>query len=319
MILHKNNNDFQALINVTADYFQIPQVYIEKDYWVTYILKNLSNSEFKNFVVFKGGTSLSKAFRLIDRFSEDIDLQIRRFDGGDSKKKKLFKNIENTITKGLTPFKKDKRNRKSGNIRKTVYSYELQNKDQEFYQASKEIILEVNTMSTPEPYQIQKLTSYIAEYLDKNYDTDSIVEFKLEPFEINVLNKTRTFVEKIFAVLDFTFEEDPFAKLSNGIRHIYDIRKLYDDEEIYLFFNSEAFNNLCNKVVVENDFFGKRKDRKYSDTMLKDINSLEKVKNTYNNEFSKLVFGELPDFEKIKEALSSIIAKILVWEQNYRN
>jgi len=318
MILHTNQPDFQALINLTADYFQIPQVYIEKDYWVTYILKNLSNSPFKNDVVFKGGTSLSKAFHLIDRFSEDIDLQITNFDGGDSKKKKMFKTIESTITKGLTPLKSDIRNKKSGNIRKTVYSYELQNKNQEYYQASKEIILEVNTMSTPEPYQIQNLNSYIAEYLEKNDDRDSITEFELEPFEINVLNKTRTFVEKIFAVLDFTFEEDPIAELSNGIRHIYDIMKLYNDEEVYLFFNSEDFNCLCNKVVVENDFFGKRKDRRYSETMLKDINSLEKVKNTYKNEFSKLVFGELPDFEKIKEALLSIIMQVVIWEQNDR-
>jgi len=319
MILHKNKEDFQALINVTADYFQIPQVYIEKDYWVTYILEKLSNSVFKNFVVFKGGTSLSKAFQLIDRFSEDIDLQVTKFDGGDSKKKTLFKNIERTITEGLTHLKNDIRNKKSGNIRKTVYSYELQNKDHEFYQASKEIILEVNTMSTPEPYQIQKLNSYIAEYLEKKDDTDSISEFELEPFELNVLNKTRTFVEKIFAVLDFTFEEDPIAALSNGIRHIYDIRKLYDDEEINRFFNSEAFNNLCNKVVVENDFFGKRKERRYSETILIDINTLEKIKNTYNKEFSKLVFVGLPEFEKIKEALSIIITKVLVWEQNYRN
>jgi len=318
MILHTNQPDFQALINLTADYFQIPQVYIEKDYWVTYILKNLSNSPFKNDVVFKGGTSLSKAFHLIDRFSEDIDLQITNFDGGDSKKKKMFKTIESTITKGLTPLKSDIRNKKSGNIRKTVYSYELQNKNQEYYQASKEIILEVNTMSTPEPYQIQNLNSYIAEYLEKNDDRDSITEFELEPFEINVLNKTRTFVEKIFAVLDFTFEEDPIAELSNGIRHIYDIMKLYNDEEVYLFFNSEDFNCLCNKVVVENDFFGKRKDRRYSETMLKDINTLEKVKNTYKNEFSKLVFGELPDFEKIKEALLSIIMQVVIWEQNDR-
>ena len=318
MILHTNQPDFQALINLTADYFQIPQVYIEKDYWVTYILKNLSNSPFKNDVVFKGGTSLSKAFHLIDRFSEDIDLQITNFDGGDSKKKKMFKTIESTITKGLTPLKSDIRNKKSGNIRKTVYSYELQNKNQEYYQASKEIILEVNTMSTPEPYQIQNLNSYIAEYLEKNDDRDSITEFELEPFEINVLNKTRTFVEKIFAVLDFTYEEDPIAELSNGIRHIYDIMKLYNDEEVYLFFNSEDFNCLCNKVVVENDFFGKRKDRRYSETMLKDINTLEKVKNTYKNEFSKLVFGELPDFEKIKEALLSIIMQVVIWEQNDR-
>ena len=48
--------------------------FLIKDYWVTEILRNLQNSEFKNAFVFKGGTSLSKAFNLINRFSEDVDL-----------------------------------------------------------------------------------------------------------------------------------------------------------------------------------------------------------------------------------------------------
>jgi predicted nucleotidyltransferase component of viral defense system len=82
MILHKNKEDFQDLVNITAEFFEIPEVYVEKDYWVTYILKNLSSSEYKDNVVFKGGTSLSKAYKLIDRFSEDIDLQITNFVGG---------------------------------------------------------------------------------------------------------------------------------------------------------------------------------------------------------------------------------------------
>jgi len=48
--------------------------FLIKDYWVTEILRNLQNLEFRNAFVFKGGTSLSKAFNLINRFSEDVDL-----------------------------------------------------------------------------------------------------------------------------------------------------------------------------------------------------------------------------------------------------
>ncbi|MBM4076252.1 MAG: nucleotidyl transferase AbiEii/AbiGii toxin family protein, partial [Planctomycetes bacterium] len=48
---------------------------VEKDFWVCWILKKLfSNEELKSRLVFKGGTSLSKVYRLIDRFSEDVDL-----------------------------------------------------------------------------------------------------------------------------------------------------------------------------------------------------------------------------------------------------
>jgi len=51
---------------------------------------------------------------------------------------------------------------------------------------------------------------------------------------------------------------------------------------------------------------------------LSDIRILDKVEKTYNNEFSKLVFGDLPDFAEIKKTLSTVIAKTLEWEQNHK-
>ena len=67
----------------------LPIQAIEKDWWVTMVLKAVFSSKFAEHFVFKGGTSLSKAYHLIDRFSEDIDLAIDRkflgFDGELSK------------------------------------------------------------------------------------------------------------------------------------------------------------------------------------------------------------------------------------------
>ncbi len=51
-------------------------MYLEKDYWICRSLKMLSESKEKEVAVFKGGTSLSKAYRLGNRFSEDIDIVI---------------------------------------------------------------------------------------------------------------------------------------------------------------------------------------------------------------------------------------------------
>ena len=63
----------------------LPIQAVEKDWWVTMVLKAVFSSSFAEHFVFKGGTSLSKAYHLIDRFSEDIDLAIDRkflgFDG----------------------------------------------------------------------------------------------------------------------------------------------------------------------------------------------------------------------------------------------
>jgi len=66
MKLHEDNEVFTELVAVTAETIGLPQVYVEKDYWVTKALKYLSESAHVGEVVFKGGTSLSKAYRLID-------------------------------------------------------------------------------------------------------------------------------------------------------------------------------------------------------------------------------------------------------------
>lgn len=51
---------------------------VEKDWWVTQVLRVLFSSKYKDNIVFKGGTSLSKGWHLIERFSEDVDIAINR-------------------------------------------------------------------------------------------------------------------------------------------------------------------------------------------------------------------------------------------------
>ena len=71
----ENKEDLRGLIVNTARKKNISEVIIEKDYWVTFILDYLFNeNKWKEYFTFKGGTSLSKCFGLIERFSEDIDL-----------------------------------------------------------------------------------------------------------------------------------------------------------------------------------------------------------------------------------------------------
>jgi predicted nucleotidyltransferase component of viral defense system len=60
---------------------KIPTVYVEKDYWVTYVLFTIFNNEIGKDTVFKGGTALSKCYNMIERFSEDIDLVVLRRGG----------------------------------------------------------------------------------------------------------------------------------------------------------------------------------------------------------------------------------------------
>lgn len=67
--------DRADVIRIAAADAGLPDAVMEKDYWVCYALDHLFHGcDFKDSLVFKGGTSLSKAYGLIDRFSEDIDL-----------------------------------------------------------------------------------------------------------------------------------------------------------------------------------------------------------------------------------------------------
>ncbi len=73
MNLHSKKELLQDAILATADYMDMRDIYIEKDYWVTIALYEIFHSEMASQAVFKGGTALSKCHKLIERFSEDID------------------------------------------------------------------------------------------------------------------------------------------------------------------------------------------------------------------------------------------------------
>ena len=69
MKLHTNIKFFADTIMAASQYLKIREEFIEKDYWITLLLNRLSGSQYNDVTVFKGGTSLSKGFRLINRFS----------------------------------------------------------------------------------------------------------------------------------------------------------------------------------------------------------------------------------------------------------
>ena len=70
-----NHKDFPALLNIVSDEMGIQAGLVEKDYWIMHVLYGLKQQGFE--FELKGGTSLSKGYHIIDRFSEDIDIHIK--------------------------------------------------------------------------------------------------------------------------------------------------------------------------------------------------------------------------------------------------
>lgn len=102
MRLHENKELFQNAVIATSQQKGIPEIYVEKDYWVTFALHQIFNSDIGKETVFKGGTALSKCFNLIQRFSEDIDLVVlRNEDETGNQLQNKIKKISNAVAKVL--------------------------------------------------------------------------------------------------------------------------------------------------------------------------------------------------------------------------
>ena len=90
MYLHEDRELFKEVIGAAGDFHGVSGETVEKDYYVTMILKKLAQTE-ELPCVFKGGTSLSKCFRCIDRFSEDIDITFTERLGEGRRKRLKYK------------------------------------------------------------------------------------------------------------------------------------------------------------------------------------------------------------------------------------
>lgn len=315
MKLHENKEDFQDLISLTADYLGIPEVFIEKDYWVTYVLYNLAHSQYKDEVVFKGGTSLSKAYNLIDRFSEDVDLVMMNLDGKSlNQKKNLLSKIPKAIA--LSPLEylgnEHPDFRDSLGYKKRVYSYEkLYNTlSSDYGHARPELILEVNFFFTPFPTHKMQLKTYILEYIVNKIDEDEqkniIDTFGLNPFDLNILCTTRTFFEKLLSL--YRGHHKSINILKGRIRHFYDIYMLVmrDDKIKEIVGDQQKLFDGLNTIIndeKQHEMFCDIEEflPLHQSIFARELpNIKEELEGTYNN-FASMVYRkeDLPNFDDV--------------------
>ena len=309
MNLHEDNEIFAELIEITGNDLGMPQAYVEKDYWMTRALRFLSESSYAEDVVFKGGTSLSKAYRLIHRFSEDIDLAVRSAGKTNSAKKQLIKNVESVVTQGLNYLEGNERETKGSKFRRTVHQYPHSVDDGDFGQASRDLLIEINAFTNPEPFEIRELRTFIAEGLSRKGKTDLIDRFGLENFSIKVLSPKRTLVEKMLGIIKYSYSDDPIARLSDHIRHLYDICLVLKHHEYQDFIASNEFKLLCDKCI-EDEKAGKFEhpdcfeEPLINAPLFSDFETWRNPLNvTYTGVFSNLVYGNLPNIDEISDTL----------------
>lgn len=309
MNLHKNRELFQDAIIATAQRMKIPEIYVEKDYWVTLALNLIFKNEIGEETVFKGGTALAKCNRLIDRFSEDIDLVVLRKESESNNKLKtklklITKCIEETIPEititGIT--------NKKGMIRKTAHSYEKIFSGK-FGQIRDNIILEVSWLGNYKPFETGIVSSLIYEAMYINDQFELINKFNLEPFNVFVLSPERTICEKIMSLVRFSFSNSPITDLSNKIRHIYDIHMMLKNNDLNVFFNSIEFDEMLIKVANDDVLSFKNNNSWLINhptsaiIFAEPVETWNKIKNVYFTSFKDLVFGEFPIEKNILDTL----------------
>jgi len=255
MNLHLDKDNFEGAIVATANYFKIPEIFIEKDYWVTYALHQLFHSEVKDLIVFKGGTSLSKCYSIIKRFSEDIDLVVIKNDvDTGSELRRRLKDITTIIDRSILDKVADHPNtNKKGSIRKIVYSFPKVGLGGKYGEVKDDITLEVSHLGNFEPNVTKPIRTLIADYINSTPNIELITQFGLGDFEVKALAVERTFCEKIISLVRFSYTESPITDLSNKVRHTYDLTLLLRLDSIKDFVNSDSFGIMLLQVAKDDD------------------------------------------------------------------
>lgn len=313
MRLHNNIQDFNQLIRLTATHFGILPEFIEKDYWITLILNRLSQSSHAESVVFKGGTSLTKGYRLINRFSEDIDIALldEKLTGNALKTK--IRKIEKTITADLTEIEEQGVTRKGSVYRKSLFQYPSNSSLSNNVQ--KRIIVEINSFANPYPFVQQEITSFIAEFLTATNQTEAVQDYGLNAFTLNILDKRRTMLEKLVSLIRFSYADNPTRELAKKIRHFYDLYYLTKDKDCTEYLQYPKFkNDLAELLAYDQGEFDEPQGwqtKKITDSpLVNDFPELwENLRSTYQSELTPLAYSEIPDQNQIEKSFMATIKK----------
>ncbi len=217
---------------------------VEKDLWVTTVLQVLFTLPYADAMVFKGGSSLSKVWNLIKRFSEDVDIAVDRklfgIEGDVTKKqmKKLRKQSSLFVKEKLTPDLKSRLDELGigeyctvlpqpdgvgdgtyPEPRKIFIQYETAFKDSVQPYVESSVMLEVGARSLIEPTAKAKVKSLI--------ETNSPVATTIVDSEVVTAMPEKTFLEKVFLIHEL-FSTEGCASANRKSRHLYDLESMMD-------------------------------------------------------------------------------------------
>lgn len=301
----------------------LPAFAIEKDAWVSLVLRMLFLSEIGERLVFKGGTSLSKAYKLIERFSEDIDFAISREYLGFKEElskgeiRKLRRASHHFSSDVLPPLLQGQLNEYG--ISEKLYAIEVPNiqisdqdpeivlinyksvfEELEYLKSS--VRVEIGARSLIEPFENRSIQSII----DENYPD---ANFKENSFEVKTVIPEKTLLEKMI-LLHEEFQKEPDKIKSHRMtRHLYDILQISRTS-----YGKKAFNmpELFKTICLHREKFTPTRNINYQTLTISGLHFIPPaaVLNKYRRDYIEMrdtmIYGESLDFDLLIEGLRNI-------------
>lgn len=245
------HTDYRELIIATARALDVPEPFVEKDHWITELLRTVQTT-LPDRVIFKGGTSLSKGWDLIRRFSEDVDLFVdpdvapRLGPNGVDRTLKTLRDAVRGVPglELIAPPPALSRTRK-GKERGDEFAYVTAFPEDDRLPAT--VRLEAGIQSGRQPIERRSISSLLADFVRGRPDVATALGPlpELEPFEMALLAFRRTFVEKLFTIhgkierfkLDGTHP-------GRDVRHYADIFYLAREPEVLAMLASDEYRAI---------------------------------------------------------------------------
>lgn len=304
---------------------------LEKDWWVTLTLKALFQSKYKQWIVFKGGTSLSKGWRLINRFSEDIDIALDLTVLGMTYQEAPSKSFVEKLKRRGCAFSSNELLTElhvqfsalgvpDNDLSMEASAIPIDRPDtdpQTLYIRYKsiyapnpylmdEVKIEVSVRSLLTPFAKRPIISLLFE----NFPNSAYEE---ELFDVNVVEPRKTFLEKAFLLHEeFARPEKSLIRYRRMSRHFYDLvlciaggvdREALRDHELYehLVRHREGYNRL--------QWLDYKSLRRDTLSFLPPSEMIELYKADYATMLEHMIYGDAPGFEKVMQELTALQAQ----------
>jgi hypothetical protein len=313
--LNLSDDERRNTIAVVAEAKGLPESAVEKDWWVTLVLRTVFSTAFRPSLLFKGGTSLSKGWDLIERFSEDIDLALNREAVGAQFAGEISNRAIGRLREESHRFVRGEFHEAllvsfaAMNLPETKFSItqdEAENADphllvnyQSLYEPSPylppRVKIEISTRSLMEPWSERPIQSFIgAQFNDQDFADPA--------FEVPTVEPRRTFLEKAFLLHEEFLRVPDQVRVRRMSRHLYDLEKLMDTLHGIQALNDEA---LYQEIVTHRSRFYRRNHVNYETLSRTTINfippvhALQACRNDYAEMSEVMFYGNVLTFDEL--------------------